>query len=200
MHSPVVRLEVVPSATRERYEKSLIGQLFGNGTGPDASPRVTTAKDPPPPVKAKPAFRPSESPAMRVAEEAAAMETAESVRRFSPSSNRIPIFIHSKNLHPNNDLVFPLSRFSGYGSLFIPVVNDAEDIALTLFLPPKSSTALLFYIKFPKDRSESPLLRKNPALSGLVSTKKGGRRLRIDLKKGEEIKMNRCILLSFYVI
>uniref|UniRef100_H3DI39 Par-3 family cell polarity regulator beta b n=1 Tax=Tetraodon nigroviridis TaxID=99883 RepID=H3DI39_TETNG len=119
MHSPVVHLEVVPSATRERYEKSLIGQLFGNGIGPDASPRVTKAKDPPPPIKAKPTFRPSESPAIRMAEEVAAMETALS-------------------------------------------------------------------IKSPKDRSESPLLRKNPALSCLVSSKKGGRRLRIDLKKGSE--------------
>ncbi|CAG10111.1 unnamed protein product [Tetraodon nigroviridis] len=117
MHSPVVHLEVVPSATRERYEKSLIGQLFGNGIGPDASPRVTKAKDPPPPIKAKPTFRPSESPAIRMAEEVAAMETA---------------------------------------------------------------------LSSPKDRSESPLLRKNPALSCLVSSKKGGRRLRIDLKKGSE--------------
>lgn len=44
-----------------------------------------------------------------------------------------------------------------------------------------------FCLKSPKGRSESPLLRKNPALSCLVSSKKGGRRLRIDLKKGEEI-------------
>lgn len=94
MHSPVVRLEVVPSATRERYEKSLIGQLFGNGIGPDASPRVTKAKDPPPPIKAKPTFRPSESPAIRMAEEVAAMETALSVRCFTPSLN--PIISHQK--------------------------------------------------------------------------------------------------------
>lgn len=89
MHSPMVRLEVVPSATRERYEKSLIGQLFGNGTGPDSSPRVTKTKDPPPPIKAKPTFRPSESPAIRMADEVAAMETALSVRCFTASVNCI---------------------------------------------------------------------------------------------------------------
>lgn len=70
MHSPTVRLEVVPSSNRERYEKSLIGQLFGNGTGPDSSPRFTKTKDPPPPFKAKP---------MRMAEEIATMESAVSV-------------------------------------------------------------------------------------------------------------------------
>ncbi|XP_056891205.1 partitioning defective 3 homolog B isoform X1 [Takifugu flavidus] len=117
MHSPTVRLEVVPSSTRERYEKSLIGQLFGNGTGPDSSPRATKTKDLPPPVKAKPNFKPSESPAVRMAEEVAAMETA---------------------------------------------------------------------LSSPKARCESPLMKKNPALSCLVSNKKGGRKLRIDLKKGSE--------------
>lgn len=85
----MVRLEVVPSSTRERYEKNLIGQLFGSGTGPDGSPRVTKTKDPPPPVKAKPTFKPSESPGMRMAEEVAAMETALSVRCFTTSVNHI---------------------------------------------------------------------------------------------------------------
>lgn len=79
MHSPIVRLEVVPSSNRECYEKSVIGQLFGNGVGPDRSPRVTKTKGPPPPVKAKPAFKPSENPATRLPEEGAAMEAAVSV-------------------------------------------------------------------------------------------------------------------------
>lgn len=43
-----------------------------------------------------------------------------------------------------------------------------------------------FSIQTPKGRSESPLLKKSPALSSLVANKRGGRRLRIDLKKGEE--------------
>uniref|UniRef100_A0A8D3BNB6 PDZ domain-containing protein n=1 Tax=Scophthalmus maximus TaxID=52904 RepID=A0A8D3BNB6_SCOMX len=117
MRSPVVRLEVVPSSSRERYEKSLIGQLFGNSAGPDSSPRVAKTKEPPPPVKAKPVFKPAENPAVRLAEEAAALAAA---------------------------------------------------------------------VSTPKGRSESPLLKKSPALSSLVANKRGGRRLRIDLKKGSE--------------
>ncbi|XP_070770529.1 partitioning defective 3 homolog B [Enoplosus armatus] len=115
MRTPVVRLEVVPSSNRECYEKSLIGQLFGNSAGPDSSPRTAKTKEPPPPVKAKPVFKPSENLATRLAEEAATMEAAT-----------------------------------------------------------------------PKGRSESPLLKKSPALSSLVANKRGGRRLRIDLKKGSE--------------
>lgn len=42
-----------------------------------------------------------------------------------------------------------------------------------------------FSAQSPKVMSESPLLRKSPALSSLVANKRGGRRLRIDLKKGE---------------
>ncbi|KAM9850884.1 partitioning defective 3 homolog B isoform 2-T2 [Aulostomus maculatus] len=114
MHSPVVRLEVVPSSSRERYEKSLIGQLF-NSAGPDGSPRTTKTKDPPPPIKAKPVFKPPDNPATRQAEDAATPEPANT-----------------------------------------------------------------------KGRSESPLPKKSPALSSLVVNKKGGRRLRIDLKKGSE--------------
>ncbi|XP_019945636.2 partitioning defective 3 homolog B isoform X1 [Paralichthys olivaceus] len=117
MRSPVVRLEVVPSSNKERYEKSLIGQLFGNSTGPDHSPRIAKTKEPPPPIKAKPVFKLPENPAMRLAEEAATLDTA---------------------------------------------------------------------VSTPKGRSESPLLKKSPALSSLVANKRGGRRLRIDLKKGSE--------------
>nr|XP_010792639.1 PREDICTED: collagen alpha-1(XVIII) chain-like [Notothenia coriiceps] len=79
MRSQVVRLEVVPSSNRERYEKSFIGQLIGNNAGPDSSPRVAKSKPPPPPIKAKPVFKPSENPAMRLAEEAASTEAAVSV-------------------------------------------------------------------------------------------------------------------------
>lgn len=79
MRSPVVRLEVVPSSNRERYEKSLIGQLVNNSAGPDSSPRITKTKEPPPPVKAKPMFKPSENPAMRLAEDAATPEAAANV-------------------------------------------------------------------------------------------------------------------------
>ncbi|XP_076602552.1 partitioning defective 3 homolog B-like isoform X1 [Chaetodon auriga] len=117
MRSPIVRLEVVPSSNKDRYERSLIGQLFGNGAGSDSSPRIAKTKEPPPPVKAKPVFKPCENPATRLAEEAATVEAA---------------------------------------------------------------------VSTPKGRSESPLLKKSPALSNLVANKRGGRRLRIDLKKGSE--------------
>ncbi|XP_033990188.1 partitioning defective 3 homolog B isoform X1 [Trematomus bernacchii] len=117
MRSQVVRLEVVPSSNRERYEKSFIGQLIGNNAGPDSSPRVAKSKPPPPPIKAKPVFKPSENPAMRLAEEAASTEAA---------------------------------------------------------------------VSTPKGRSESPSLKKGPVLSSLVTNKKAGRKLRIDLKKGSE--------------
>ncbi|KAF0026366.1 hypothetical protein F2P81_021103 [Scophthalmus maximus] len=127
MRSPVVRLEVVPSSSRERYEKSLIGQLFGNSAGPDSSPRVAKTKEPPPPVKAKPVFKPAENSAVRLAEEAAALAAA---------------------------------------------------------------------VSTPKGRSESPLLKKSPALSSLVANKRGGRRLRIDLKKGVGQEELVCMLRS----
>ncbi|XP_034740639.1 partitioning defective 3 homolog B-like isoform X3 [Etheostoma cragini] len=115
MRSPVVRLGVVPSANRERYEKSLIGQLFGYNAVPNSSPRIAKTKEPPPPVKAKPVFKASENPTNRLAEEAATVEAAT-----------------------------------------------------------------------PKGRSDSPLHKKSPALSSLVTSKSVGRRLRIDLKKGTE--------------
>ncbi|XP_045910850.1 partitioning defective 3 homolog B isoform X1 [Micropterus dolomieu] len=85
MRSPVVRLEVVPSSNRERYEKILIGQLSGNSAGPDSSPRITKTKEPPPPVKAKPVFKPSENPSAPLAEEAAAHK-GRSEKSAAPSS------------------------------------------------------------------------------------------------------------------
>lgn len=90
MHSAVVRLEVVPSASRERYEKSLIGQLFGNGAGPDGSPRTTKTKEAPPPVKAKPSFKPPENPTMRFSEEVASMEAAVGVSSSSSGQHLKP--------------------------------------------------------------------------------------------------------------
>lgn len=62
MRSSLVRLEVLPSPNREIYERSLIGQLHGSSTGPNSSPHVPKGKGPPPPVKAKPTFKPHENP------------------------------------------------------------------------------------------------------------------------------------------
>ncbi|XP_019125140.2 partitioning defective 3 homolog B isoform X3 [Larimichthys crocea] len=95
MRSPIVRLEVVPSSNRERYERSLIGQLFGNASGSDSSPRITKTKEPPPPVKAKPIFKPSENPTTQLAEETASMEAAVGTpkgRSESPTLKKGPAF------------------------------------------------------------------------------------------------------------
>ncbi|XP_053732799.1 partitioning defective 3 homolog B isoform X3 [Synchiropus splendidus] len=115
MHSSTVRLEVVPSCHKENYEKSLIGQLVSNSSISDGSPRTyPKAKDPPPPVKAKPVFKPPEIAATQLAID----------------------------------------------------VN-----------PPEAD----------RSRSASPACPgKDRALSSLLLTKKAGRRLRIDLKKGSD--------------
>ncbi|CAB1449270.1 unnamed protein product, partial [Pleuronectes platessa] len=55
---------------------------------------------------------------------------------------------------------------------------SSQVVRLKYVPPPTGNT--------PKGRSESPLLKKSPALSSLVANKRGGRRLRIDLKKGSE--------------
>ncbi|XP_051937401.1 partitioning defective 3 homolog B isoform X2 [Hippocampus zosterae] len=115
MHYPMVTLEVLSSSNRERFEKSLIGQLFSNNSSPDSSSQIPKTKEPPPPVKAKPVFKPPESAIVRVSEAAGSLEAARS-----------------------------------------------------------------------KGGSESSLSEKSPALSSLMASKKGGRRLRIDLKKGSE--------------
>ncbi|KAM6945995.1 partitioning defective 3 homolog B-like [Aplochiton taeniatus] len=119
MRSPVVRLEVVTVSNRERYERSLIGQLFN----PD-SPGLPKSKEPPP-IRAKPVFKPSESPTSRLAEDGTA----------------------------------PAGRPMGSPVSLSPA---------------------------PRGQSDSPVLKKGPALSGLVATRKGGRKLKIDLKKGSE--------------
>ncbi|XP_054642837.1 partitioning defective 3 homolog B isoform X2 [Dunckerocampus dactyliophorus] len=115
MHSPVVFVEVLPSSNRENFEKSVIGQLLSNSADPDDSPRIPQTKEPPPLVKSKPVFKHPESPAVRVAEDAAALEAAS-----------------------------------------------------------------------PQGRDETSLSEKSPTLSSLTASKTGGRRLRIDLKKGSE--------------
>ncbi|XP_028292221.1 partitioning defective 3 homolog B isoform X2 [Gouania willdenowi] len=133
MRSPIVRLEVVSSSDRERYERSLIGQLFANGPPSNDSPRTARTKEPlpppPPPVKAKPVFiKPAGSPT---------------------------------------------------ACLLL------EDVAPP---PPSSSSSAVAEpaVSTNKGKSESPLLKTSPALCSLATNKRGGRRLRVDLKKGSE--------------
>ncbi|XP_042175975.1 partitioning defective 3 homolog B isoform X2 [Oncorhynchus tshawytscha] len=130
MRSPMVRLEVVPVSNRERYEKSLIGQLFNQSGSPKAIPK-TSSKEPP---SIKPAFKPSDSPTARMAEDSSSLE----------------------------------GRPMGSPHLAHPVPVSLSPV--------------------PKEKSDSPLLKRSPTFSTLVgfTSKKGGKRLKIDLKKGPE--------------
>lgn len=114
MRSSTVRLLVLPVPNRERYERSLIGQLFNQ---PEPSPRV------PPPIKAKPNFKPSHPAALPLAEDG----------------------------------------------------QEGTVIGSSVGLSPSPA---------PRTQSDSPLLKgPDPCM---VANRKGGRRLRIDLKKGPE--------------
>lgn len=109
MRSPLVRLEVVPSSNKERFEKSLIGQLFNSG--PESSPRIPKTKDPPPPVKAKPVFKPPETPSMRLTEDPALLEAPVSVS-LSPCVSDFLKYFKMKSLNPKMDLFdYTLNNF-----------------------------------------------------------------------------------------
>lgn len=124
MRSPAVRLEVLPMANKERFEKNLIGHLF-SADSHDGTPRPKE----PPPLKVKPMVRPAESSSGR---QAGPQE--------SSSTN-----VESRSL------------------------GSPLPIGL-----------------YPRGKSSSPLLKKSHTISPLVgfSSKKGGKRLKIDLKKG----------------
>ncbi|XP_055733926.1 partitioning defective 3 homolog B-like isoform X1 [Salvelinus fontinalis] len=130
MRSPMVRLEVVPVPNRERYEKSLIGQLLNQSGSPKATTK-TASKEP---LSIKPAFKPSDSPTARMAEDSSSLE----------------------------------GRPMGSPHLAHPVPVSLSPV--------------------PKEKSDSPLLKRSPTFSTLVgfTSKKGGKRLKIDLKKGPE--------------
>ncbi|KAI5628054.1 partitioning defective 3-like B isoform X1, partial [Silurus asotus] len=126
MRFPVVRLEVLPLANKERFEKSIIGHLF-NTDGHDG----TAQPKEPPPMKVKPMVRPADS---------------SSGRQAGPQE--------SSSASPENR------------SLGSPLPINL----------------------YPRGKSSSPVLRKSHTVSPLVgfTTKKGGKRLKIDLKKGPE--------------
>ncbi|GAA6110148.1 partitioning defective 3 homolog B isoform X1 [Tachysurus ichikawai] len=126
MRLPAVRLEIVPLANKERFEKSLIGHLFSTDSH-DRTPRPRE----PPPLKVKPMVRPAES---------------SSCRQAGPQES-------SSVKNENRSLGSPLP------------------IGL-----------------YPRGRSSSPLLKKSHTVSPLLgfTTKKGGKRLKIDLNKGPE--------------
>lgn len=104
MHYPMVTLEVLSSSNRERFEKSLIGQLFSNNSTPDSNSQIPKTKEPPPPVKAKPVFKPPESAIVRVAEAASSLEAAVSLKHIQTNviSQYSLTEITSKTLFRNN--------------------------------------------------------------------------------------------------
>ncbi|XP_053483215.1 partitioning defective 3 homolog B isoform X1 [Ictalurus furcatus] len=126
MRLPAVRLEVLPMANKERFEKSLIGHLFSTDDH-DGTPRPKE----PPPLKVKPMVRPAE-----------------------PSSGR----------------------------------QAGPQESCSVNMESRSLGSPLPISLYPRGKSSSPLLKKSHTISPLVgfTTKKGGKRLKIDLKKGPE--------------
>ncbi|MCJ8732721.1 hypothetical protein PDJAM_G00214550 [Pangasius djambal] len=126
MRLPAVRLEVLPMANKEHFERGLIGHLFSTDSH-DGTPRPKE----PPPLKVKPIVRPAES---------------SSGRQAGPQES---------------------------SSLNVESRSLGSPLPISLY---------------PRGKSSSPLLKKSHTVSPLVgfTTKKGGKRLKIDLKKGPE--------------
>ncbi|XP_036424493.1 partitioning defective 3 homolog B isoform X3 [Colossoma macropomum] len=129
MRSPIVRLEVLPAANKERYEKSLISHLYSSENHEGAfRPKE------PPPLKVKPMVRP--------------VEVSSSGRQAEPQESS----------------------------------SSVESRCLSSPLPHSFSPT-------PRGKSsDSPLLKKSHTLSPLAgfANKKGGKKFKIDLKKGPE--------------
>ncbi|XP_053352414.1 partitioning defective 3 homolog B isoform X2 [Clarias gariepinus] len=127
MRLPSVRLEVLPVANKEHFEKSLIGHIFSTDSH-DGTPQP---KEPPPPLKVKPMVRPVDS----------------STGRQAGPQESSSINMDCRSL----DFPLPVGLY-------------------------------------PRGKSSSPLLKKSHTISPLVglTTKKAGKRLKIDLKKGPE--------------
>ncbi|XP_062383522.1 par-3 family cell polarity regulator beta a [Sardina pilchardus] len=172
-----VRLEVLPLSNKLRYEKSLISQLFtGDGSGAEnfAKPRSPLLLRPklealretpdatPPPRSpdlpaAAPAVAPGPAPAPApVAPVVPPVVAPAPVRAATPQREEPPV---------RSTPELPRSASS---------------------TPPRASSASP---TLAKGRSDSPLSKKGPAgLSTLVNlaNKKGGKKMKIDLKKGTE--------------
>ncbi|KAJ8255664.1 hypothetical protein COCON_G00195280 [Conger conger] len=143
MRSPTMRLQVVPVLNRDRYEKSLIGQLYP----------LERPEDMPLPLNAESFSRPK--------------ETQSRVEGPSPAPLSVPIPA------PNSDPPAP-------GSTPLPAPGPAPLSAPgSTPLPPP-----------PKEKSPSSLLKHSPALPfppvGGVASKKGARKVKVELRKGPE--------------
>ncbi|XP_069554508.1 par-3 family cell polarity regulator beta a isoform X1 [Brachyistius frenatus] len=153
MTSPSVRLEVLPSGNKPRYEKSLIGQLFSSDSKESSekskSPmvvRVKTGSQPEPRLDSRPNSK------------------SEVTRPDSRAQTPEPAVLNtpSEQLQPR------------HGSL--------ERVSPT---PPARAASSS---PTPRTRSQSPLPSKSPVLPSLanLTNRKGGKRIKIDLKKGTE--------------
>ncbi|XP_044201364.1 par-3 family cell polarity regulator beta a isoform X3 [Thunnus albacares] len=156
MSSPSVHLEVVPVANKPRYEKSLIGQLF-TGNGKESTSKVKS----PMVVRAK--TDQSNQP--------------EQPKQDSKSNTRLEVRrpdTRAKTPEPAQVNPPPAELQSGYGTL--------ERVSPTTPARAASSSPT------PRTRSQSPLGSKGPVVPGLanLTSKKGGKRIKIDLKKGTE--------------
>lgn len=152
MTTSAVRLEVLPTANKLRYEKSLIGQLFSSD-GKDSS---TKAKSPTV-VRAKTDFKPEPK-------QDAKLNTKLEVRR--PDQR-------AKTPEPAAVNTPPAELQSGHGSL--------ERASPTAPARAASSSPT------PRTPSHSPLPSKSPVMPSLtnLTTRKAGKRIKIDLKKGK---------------
>ncbi|XP_038574850.1 par-3 family cell polarity regulator beta a isoform X3 [Micropterus salmoides] len=152
MGSSSVRLEVLPAASKPRYEKSLIGQLFS------ADDKVSSSKASPIVVRTKTDSQPEPKQDIKP-------NTKLEVRR--PDAR-------AKTPEPAVVNPLPVELQSGHGSL--------ERVSPTPAGRAVSSSPT------PRTHSQSPLASKSPDLPGLanLTSRKGGKRLKIDLKKGAE--------------
>ncbi|XP_047432945.1 par-3 family cell polarity regulator beta a isoform X2 [Mugil cephalus] len=169
--SSLVQLEILPSANKMRYEKSLIGQLFSSDTkdiiAKAKSPLLVRAK-----ADSQP--EPKMDPKPNAKSEVKRARTPESRARTPESRARTPE-VRARTPEARARTPEPVVELqSGPSSL----ERDSP-------IPPPRTTSSS---PSPRPRSQSPLARKSPVALNLanLTNKKGGKRIKIDLKKGTE--------------
>ncbi|XP_034533767.1 partitioning defective 3 homolog B-like isoform X2 [Notolabrus celidotus] len=159
MGTPAVRLEVLPEANKPRYEKSLIGQLF-DGKEPVAkvkSPVLVRARaDTQQEPRQEPRLEPRQEPRQEPKPNTRLEVRQPEPRGRTPEPPAAPPVV----IHPG-----PLER-----------VSPTPPAGAGRFSPS------------PNPGNQSPLTSKSPVPPSLanLTNKKGGKRLKIDLKKGTE--------------
>ncbi|KAJ8282965.1 hypothetical protein COCON_G00054840 [Conger conger] len=171
MRSPVVRLEVLPVYNKERYERGLIGQLF-NAEGAKAPAPLRVRPAEPPTRAAEQPIRTPEPPT-RAAEQP--IRVAELPTRAAEQPIRTPE-LHTRAAEQPIRVAEPAVR-AGEPQAPHPYPEGRASVT-----PPPSAGLPA------RAANDSPLPRGSPALSPLVgfANRKGGKRLKIDLKKGSE--------------